>query len=201
MSRILLLHLMCGLCLTAASSRAQIIDNLDTAANFSGGFNGTAATANGNGTVTLSRTQSGIDAGVDWRPAGGDGFLSLTTERYLTLTPTGPVNGGTYNVNLLFWEINPSDPEVPVFVTERNWLPQTGTTAGQYLDVAQFAADEGITDADLYFVRFRIDPYTYTGPDPGMTFTRISAIPEPTTTGLLALGAAGLAMLRRKRTT
>jgi hypothetical protein len=168
---------------------AQLIDNLDTSFNFDFGFNGTVATANGDGTVTLSRTQSGLDAGIDWMQ-GGTSFLSLASEDLLTITPaaSGSANGGTYNVNILFWT-GTGD-----FVTELNWLNDSISTSPQTLDVSQFAADNGVsaTAAD-YFVRFRIEPQTYSGADPEFAFDEIQAVPEPgfaqlTCLGFLALG-------------
>jgi hypothetical protein len=161
--------------ITGSRLSAQLVDNLDTSFNFDSGFNGTMATVNGDGTVTLSRTQSGLDAGVDWMQ-GGTSFLSLASENWLTITPasSGSANSGTYNVNILFWT-GTGD-----FVTEVNWLNDSASTSPQTLDVSQFAADNGVssTTAD-YFVRFRIEPQTYYGTDPGFAFEEIQAVPEP----------------------
>jgi hypothetical protein len=174
---------------------AQLVDNLDTTFNFDSGFNGTSATANGDGTVTLSRTQSGLDAGVDWMQ-GGTSFLSLASEDLLTITPaaSGSANGGTYNVNILFWT-GTGD-----FVTEVNWLNDSTSTSPQTLDVGQFAADNGVSAiAADYFVRFRIEPQAYSGADPGFAFDKIQAVPEPGFVQLSCLGFLALGYVIKMR--
>jgi hypothetical protein len=134
-------RIMVLICLIVGSRlSAQLVDNLDTTANFDAGFNGTSATANGDGTVILSRTQSGVDAGIDWMQ-GGTSLLSLASENLLVITPasSGSINGGMYNVNILFWT------STDVFVTEVNWLSDSTSTSPQTLDVSQFAIDNDVS--------------------------------------------------------
>ena len=178
----------------AQSSSASLLDPMDTASNFGGAFNGETATANGDSTVTLTRTQASIDAGINWGRNGG--FLSLSDESLLTVTPVGPVNGGYYNANILLFNSSGG------YLAESHWLGDNNSSAVQTLDVAQFVSDlsqsnPALDAATQYYVRFRIDPFGQAGA--GFSFTEISAVPVPEpATGLLLLGALPLLWAARR---
>src|SRR5258707_1136413 len=85
----------------ALSAHGAIIDTMDTTANFHGAFNGEPATANGDGTVTLLRTQPNVDAGINWQPGGVN--VPIPTNEELTVTPTAAVNGGFWVPTILLF--------------------------------------------------------------------------------------------------
>ncbi len=174
---------------------ADLIDPLDTTVNFVSTFGGELVTANGDGTVTLTRTVANQDAGATWSRPGG--LLSLTTENLLTVTPVGPVNGGYYNANILLFNATGS------YLAESHWLGDNNSTAVQTLDVAQFAANlaqsnPALAAATQYELRFRVDPYGSAGA--GFSFDQITAtsVPEPATGLLLLGGFPALWAVRRK---
>jgi PEP-CTERM motif len=162
-----------GFCIESYLS-AQLADNLDSTRNFNSGFNGTRAAANGDGTGTLSRTRSDIDAGIDWMQ-GGNQFLSLVGESLLAITPAASIHDGLWNVDLL------SRP----FLTEEHALKDTLSLSPQSLDVTQFAADRGVLPtATQYFEDMHINPSAYSGSEPGFAITEIEAVPEPSVIAL-----------------
>ncbi len=178
----------------ARTSSAQLVDPMNDASNFGPTFGGEGVTANGDGTVTLTRTIANQDAGVDWGRQQPGGFLQLGTENLLTLTPVGPVNGGYYNANILLFNSSGG------YLAESQWLGDNNSTSVQTLDVAQFAANlaqsnPALANATEYWVRFRVDPWGSAGA--GFTFTELSAVPEPAT-GLLFLAGLPLLWIARR---
>jgi hypothetical protein len=177
---------------TALTTQALLVDPLDDTDNFFGHFGGATTVVTAPGEVTIFRNVASVDTGVDWQHNGAGGpRLSLSTagtESVLEITPVTPVNGGFYTVQILFFN-------GPTFVSENTLIPDTNSTAFQRHDIALFAQTLGITATD-YNPRFRIGPFN--DPNPGFTFTEITAIPEPS---VIALAGAGflLAMRMRKR--
>jgi hypothetical protein len=173
----------------AQSGSASVLDPMDNTSNFDAPFGGEGVTANGDGTVTLTRTVANQDAGVDW--VGPAGHLSISDEPLLTITPVGPVSGGYYNANILLFNSSGG------YLAEKQWLGDNNSSAAQTVNVAQFASDLGVSGAAQYWVRFRVDPFGQAGA--GFTFTEMDAVavPEPTS-GLLFLGALPLLWAARK---
>ena len=169
-----------------------IRDRLDTANNFSSGFGGTTAMANGDSTVTITRGQDGLsDAGIDWLIGGTTNF-DLFNQNFVTLTPLDDVdNDGNYDVNILFFDSS------GVFVEEVDWFSTTTTTLAS-IDVATLTSN---ASSAQFSVRIRVlgdvddtkifDRFTAEGES--------TAVPEPSTACLLALGLFPL--LRRRRLT
>ena len=166
-----------------ALAQADVIDELDTTNNFFGSFNGTVATNNGDGTVSLIRNTPDVDAGIDWRNGGQAGVnLSLTGEHLLSITPVAAFNGGYWNASILFFSNE-------TFVGEANWISDNNSLDVRMTNVAQFATSVGgsVTNASHYIVRFRVQPFDQS--NVGFTFTQITAVPEPSALLLMLLGA------------
>ena len=173
-------------------ANAGLVDELDTANNFSSGFGGTTAMANGDSTVTITRGQDGLsDAGIDWLIGGTTNF-DLFNQNFVTLTPLDDVdNDGNYDVNILFFDSS------GVFVEEVDWFSTTATTLAS-IDVATLTSN---ASSAQFSVRIRVlgdvddtkifDRFTAEGES--------TAVPEPSTACLLALGLFPL--LRRRRLT
>ncbi len=169
--------------------RADLIDTLDTTANFFNSFGGTVASNNLDGTVSLFRTVANQDAGIDWR--NGASNLSILDEQELTVVPVGQVSGGFWSANILFFSN-------ATFVAEQNWISDTNLSDVRATNIAAFADSAGVGAANVtdYYVRFRIQPFDQQ--DVGFTFTTISAVPEPGL-GILFLLGGSLLMARRQR--
>ncbi len=128
---------------------ADVIDTLDTADGFNDSFNGTTAVANGDGTVTLTRTVANVDAGINWTDMGYK--IPIGTDNILRITPTESVNGGFYGVTLLVFDTSDQ------FLAEMVWIGDTDSTTIQEMpDVAAFVDNPS---AASFVLRFRIQPY------------------------------------------
>lgn len=177
---------------TTVTAPAILVDPLDNANNFFGHFGGATTPVTAPGEVTIFRTVASVDTGVDWQHNGSGGpRLSLSTasdEHRLRITPVTDVNGGFYTVQILFFN-------GPTFVSENTIIPDTNSTAVQLHDIALFAQQNSISATD-YSVRFRIGPFN--DPNPGFTFTEITAIPEPGA-WMLVLGSGLMLALFRQR--
>ncbi len=162
---------------------AAIIDTLDTADGFNDSFNGTTAVANGDGTVTLTRTVANVDAGINWTDMGSK--IQLSGQNVLQLTPSAAVNGGYYGVNILFFDA------ADQYLSEQVWITDTNDTAMQQLSDIQALA--GDPNAASFVLRFRIQPWGQAGA--AFTFDQIEVVPEPASLALLTIG--GLLVMRR----
>lgn len=185
-------------CQAMTSSHARFVDNLDTTNSFFGAFGGVIASNTAAGEVTLFKPDpppGGADAGINWRNGGAGGSdFSLSpagTESVFVINPVTPVNGGYYNVSILFFSNGN-------FVTEIGLIPDTNLTDGHTNDISLFAYQNGV-NATEWFPRIRVLPFDFDGVDRGFTFTQIAAIPEPTSAMLFAGAVYGLACLFRRR--
>jgi PEP-CTERM motif-containing protein len=169
---------------SAMPSFGAVIDPMDSAAGFNDSFNGTTAVANGDGTVTLTRTTANVDAGINWTDMGSKVQINAG-QNVLKVTPTAAVNGGYYGVNILFFD------GADQYITESVWVNDTNSLAVQELsDIAGFAANPS---AASFVLRFRIQPWGQAGA--AFTFDQIEVVPEPASMALMAMG--GLMILRR----
>jgi hypothetical protein len=157
------------------------------------------ATANGNGTVTLAVLDNHADTTeeiFDWTLPGGlsNPYMNLVDNRFLQLNLTSVSPGTNYDVNILFWGPSP----VPAFLSEVEWLVNAGSSdLHPNIDVSSLAPG----GADQYFVRFRLLPPNV--PGDGLTLDSIttapaSAVPEPGSVLLIALGLFAVATRRVK---
>ncbi|HXE52905.1 MAG TPA: PEP-CTERM sorting domain-containing protein, partial [Tepidisphaeraceae bacterium] len=166
-----------------------IDDTMDNTNNFHNPFGGEQVTANGDGTVTILRTQSGVDAGIDWMPGGAP--IPVSGNENLTVSPVAPVNGGYWVPTIFLVDSNGNH--------EESWLGDTQATQPQEVNIPTFAATFGIVPTS-YWLRLRMDPNLST--NVGFTFTQIDTsspvqLPEPASLGMLGLGA--VAFVRRRR--
>lgn len=90
------------------------------------------------------------------------------------------------------------------YLAEPSWLdtslnPSQGLTP-QTVDVPEFALDQGFWAASLYRVRFRVMPWDFSGSNPGLAFTQMAVVPEPTTSAaVVAAGLVAFGVVRRLR--
>ncbi len=171
------------LMVTAMPSLGAVIDPMDSAAGFNDSFNGTTAVANGDGTVTLTRTVANVDAGINWTDMGSK--VQISGQNVLRVTPTAAINGGYYGVNILFFDA------ADQYLSENVWVNDTNSLAVQ--ELADVQALAGNPSATSYVLRFRIQPWGQAGA--AFTFDQIEAVPEPASLSLLAMGS--LMVLRR----
>lgn len=171
---------------------ADFIDTFDTTANVGSAFNGLGVSVS-DGQLTLTRTASGADMGLDWRPAS-TGFFSLADTPSFRLEAAAAVNDAYYIVTALFFD------DLGDYVGENNIQPDTNALGTFTYDLESVA---GI-GATQWFARVRVNPFTYAGGNPAFTFNEFAAInpaniPEPSTCATLAgLASLGLvACLRR----
>lgn len=168
-----------------AARAADFIDTFDTTDNLGSVFNGPGVSVSG-GQLTLTRTASGVDMGLDWRPAG-TGFFSLAETPSFRLEAAAAVNDGYYIVTALFFD------HLGGYVGESNIQPDSNALGTFVYDLDGVA---GI-GATQWFARIRVNPFTYAGGNPAFTFNEFAAIdptgiPEPsacaTVAGLASLG-------------
>lgn len=147
-----------------------------TAASFQRCFGGTFATGQPLGRVTLTRSLAGVDAGCDFEST----FPLEASRGRVSILPDGPVNGGYYTVTVLFFA--PDER----FIGERVWVEETSSSDIVVLpDVRRLARSEGMNDAARYLLRFRIQPFRFSGDRPAFTFRDVLVEPvsdEPAAT-------------------
>jgi len=141
------------------------------ARDFSVCFGGTTV-ANNSGGVILTRTSSGVDAGCEFHPNGGNIPLDAAHSR-IELQPERSINNGYYVVTITFrnnagrWD-------------EKNWIPDTeqrDTRVQVLADVRKFASANGIIGMTEYFIKIRVQPWRFEGARPAFVFRRLSVMP------------------------
>lgn len=180
------------------TARAYFVDPLDDTNNFFGAFGGVFATNTAPSEVTLFKPDpipGGEDAGIDWRNGGAGGVnFSLSTagtESVFVIRPVAPVNGGYYNVTILFFSNATLVAQVPL-------IADTNLSDAHTNDIAAFAFQNGVI-ADEWYPRIRVLPFDFDGADRGFSFTELAAIPEPTSLALLLVTTMLGAWFRRRR--
>lgn len=143
------------------------------AKDFSVCFGDTTVVNNSMVGVILTRTKSGEDAGCEFHPNGGNIPLDAEHSR-IELKPEESINNGYYVVTITFknedgrWN-------------EKDWIRDTGrrdTTLQVLPDVREFASDNGIRGMTEYFIKIRVQPWRFEGPQkPAFVFSRLSILP------------------------
>ena len=172
-----------------AASAGVILDNMDTAANFTGWTTSgspSTATANLDGTVTLTRQTGGVDAGVDWFE-NTSGHIPLTRlNDILEIYPQNDAANDYYSTSILFFN-------GPTFASEV--LVQADRFGNDPPLIVPSVSALAPVGADNYFVRFRINPIGDVGAS--VRFDQINAVPEPA--GVCAVGMMVAALVARRR--
>lgn len=143
------------------------------AEEFSACFGGTTVEQISSGGVILTRTESGKAGGCEFHKNGGNIPLDAEHSR-IELQPVRAINSGYYVVSITFKN------EAGGRWAEKDWLRDTGRqdTSLQVLpDVREFASVNGITGMTEYFIKLRIQPWKFDGPDPAFVFSRLSILP------------------------
>jgi len=129
--------------------RAEIIDNLNNTTYLTAVLN-SSVTANGNSTVSMTRTASG-DSVVNWR--GTSSYYIRIRNYYdrVEITPKSAINSGQYSLYILYFNSSKT------FLGEIQYAAMCSDANTQILpSVARLAAQNGITTAEYFFVRFRL---------------------------------------------
>ena len=172
-------------------AQAAFIDDLNNTNNLIVDNTGSSITTlddnSGSGSVLFQRDTTASDTLVDWRESQ-TGFFDLSTENQFILTPDadGTSNQGSYNVNLLFFDVHGA------YSGEIQVIADTNSTSTQTIDVAATAASLPGENEALWYARIRL----VNGPG-AFEFDSISAIPEPSYAMLACLSGA-CALFRRR---
>lgn len=164
------------------SGWGQLIDPLDTAANFSTPLN--ASYTVGGGEVSILSQAPSVDRVADWMRTGTV-RLDLIDEGAVYVEPTAQVAGGEWGLWALFFESSGA------FAGEVNVLPFTDSVGAESFLMTDFAP----VDAESYFLRFRVRE----GVGEGFTFTQINATPVPEPSAFLLFVASLVSVVRRRR--
>ncbi len=146
------------------------------------------------GDLTLTRTQTSLDMGVDWRPAS-TGAFSFSAYSSFRLTATSAINDGYYVVSAVRLDGLGDYINEVVIQGDSNAL---GTFT---YDLSSIGGS-----AEQWYARIRINPYAYddsdSANDPAFVFSEfaaLSAVPEPATYALLVGGFALSAVTFNRR--
>ena len=181
---------LCVLMLTCSiTSAGVILDNMDTAANFTGWTTSgspSTATANLDGTVTLARQTAGADAGVDWYE-NTSGHIPLSRlNDILEIYPQNDAANDYYSTSILFFN-------GPTFAAEV--LVQADRFGNDPPLIVPSVSALAPVGADNYFARFRINPIGDVGAS--VRFDQVNAVPEPA--GICVIAVTVVALLKRCR--
>ncbi len=169
----------------STTAHAAFVDPMDNTDYFSAPFGDASVTPNGS-TVTLSKTDGfEIDSGVIWSDLAA-GKIPLV-DSIVTITPYEPADNDYINIQAIYFDVSDA------YIGQSLVLPDTNQETPILFDVAPTAP----VTAASYVLQIRILPYSATEAE--FTFDSIatSAIPEPASFTLAALG--GLLLLKRRR--
>lgn len=145
-----------------------------------------------NNILTLTRTDPLDIALVDWQIGGTTRFSldPVDQQNIVQITPSAPVSTGEWKASILFFD------DLGTFIDFSDLIAFTNSTAPISSNITTLAADEGLTNADTYFVRIWLQGAANTG----FEFSQFAAIPEPSHYAAIAsLLVLGMVMLRRRR--
>ncbi len=124
-----------------------------TAASFPSCFGGTGVT--GSAPVIMIRTVADVDAGCDF----GSMIPFDAAHARIEVRPDGPVNGGFWNLSLLFF-----DESGRALDLQPVWVTDTQSSAIRVLpDVRTWAQAHQVERASSYRLRFRVQPQNRAG--------------------------------------
>lgn len=167
MRSLLLFLSLCALLAAEPAAAPASAPASSLAEDFTNSF-GPITVAFSEGTLTLTRNKALVDAGADWRPAGKAVPLDAEHDS-VTIVPVAALNGGYYQVNILFFGADGQFiAEVPLVLDTNSSDP---CTVGQ---VGKLAAAKA-PGAASYFIRFRIQPVDQAGA--AFSFRGVSAGP------------------------
>lgn len=137
----LFLFLFSGYC------RADIIDNLDNTSLLNPALH-SSVTANGNGTVSMNKIASG-DSFINWYDCCYAKIRNYNDR--VEVQPTGSIASGQYSLSILYFNSSKQ------LINEIQWADARSDTDTQVLEsVTTLAAQNGITNAEYYWIRFRL---------------------------------------------
>lgn len=140
----------------AGCCNAGIIDNLDSTLNLTAVLN-SSVLANGNSTVSMTITAAG-DSLVNWRGTTSTYVRVRNYNDRVEITPTAAINSGQYSLYILFYNSS------KVFLSEIQWADARSSTDVQVLpSIATLAAQNNITTAEYFYIRFRLHGSTGSG--------------------------------------
>jgi hypothetical protein len=142
---------------------------------------------NGNGSITIWRTNANVDGVYDWGRLDALHYQILqATAPTVQINAVGPTNGGYWLANWLLWDSSYN------FLGEPSMQGDTQATGLQTYTVPTTVNG---TNVFIYEVRFRMDPFGSSSA--GFTFNSIEAIPEPATWAVLLVGTLPFFFRRR----
>jgi hypothetical protein len=141
---IILFSFSCSFC-----CRAEIIDNLDTTTYLTAALN-SSVTANGNSTVSMKKTATG-DSVVNWRSSSSYYVRIRNYNDRVEITPSSSISSGQYSIWILYFNSSKA------FLGEFLWASARSDTSTQVLkSVESFAVQNGVTNAEYYWIRIRL---------------------------------------------
>lgn len=156
-------------CFVSSLYGTNFVDDFANTDNISAFGNATDSV--NSGILTLSRTDSGGDAGVNWLIDGTTRF-SLTPSNQqdtIRITPEAQVTNGEWSSYILFFNGSGG------FLSENLLSDFTDSTSVLESNIANFAVSEGVVGAEEYFLRIRLQGETSSG----FQFSEFAAVPEP----------------------
>ncbi|GHC00407.1 hypothetical protein [Cerasicoccus arenae] len=152
---------------------------------------GNASIATSSNILTLSRTDSVGDAGLDWLIDGTTRF-SLDfgdAQSVLEITPNAAITDGQWSAFILFFDGG------GVFQAERTLFGFSDSTSFTSANIADFAISEGFPTAATYQLRVRLQGETASG----FEFSEFAAVPEPSHYALFGGFLMGAIVIWRRR--
>ncbi len=140
--------------------------------DFSKCFGGTTVANNPGGGIIITRTMAGVDAGCEAHPYGGNIPLD-SLHSQIILTSDQCINNSYYVVTITFRNTAGA-------WAEADWIPDNGQcfTGLQVLpDVRRFAMDNNINGMTHYFIKIRVQPVQFSGPQPAVVFRQLAILP------------------------
>tara|TARA_R100000027_G_scaffold63301_1_gene55908 strand:+ start:19690 stop:20259 length:570 start_codon:yes stop_codon:yes gene_type:complete len=172
-------------------SAAPFIDEFADASNISS-F-GVASELISGGELSVTRTSSTGDAGIDWY-IDQSTYFSLDSgdaQYILEIDPVAAIGDGEWSPYILFFD------NLNGYISELQLTGFSASTSTLSENISEFAVNQSVAGAAQYLVRIRFEGTSGSG----FEFSEFAAVPEPSQSaligGVLALGA--LLVVRRRR--